>query len=94
MRKEIKHVIHCPKKDKHPKNKILLLLGEDHLLVHCPVHGFLKIQLRRAGVPLDFRNVSAEITEVHKKTDFELKPVPTITVGDIQEKRNGKKSYA
>jgi len=88
MRKLDKHVIHCPKKEKHPKNKILLLLGEEDLIVHCPIHGWLKIELMRAGTPINFKNVSAKITEIHKKTDFNLEYIPIVTLGSIQEKRH------
>jgi hypothetical protein len=78
--------IRCPKIDHHIHKKILLIVGCDYLSVFCKEHGWIKITLKQAGVPIDFKHVSAELS-VHEDQHFNLEPIPTVGLGEFKTKR-------
>ena len=86
--------IYCPKSEEHAHPKILLLLSGNRLTVHCHEHQWIDIQLKVGGEMIDFDDVSVEITDVKKGTNFELEELPTIASGDFFTKKNRKYSNA
>jgi hypothetical protein len=79
--------ITCPRKENHAHKKILLVVGKDHISIHCREHGWLKIELKSNGEPINFENPSAKISSHGKGTNFILSPIPSISVGKFPLKR-------
>jgi len=80
--------IRCPKSNEHIHKKILVILGQDYISVYCREHGWMKIELRRAGQNIHFDNVSAKISAHGKGANFILSPIPGVAVGKIESKRD------
>ena len=85
-------VIYCPKTEDHVRPKILLLVSDDKLTIHCHDHEFIDVQLIKGGELMDFSNVSVKLTDVRKGTHFELEEIPTLSVGEFKTKK--KRHYA
>ncbi len=86
-----RNVIYCPKTPEHPHKKILLLLGQEEIDVHCDSHKWLKIELFQDGEPINFEKVTAKVTAMEENTYFDLDPVPTIGIGKFKNYRNKRK---
>jgi len=86
-----KQQVLCPKAKDHKHKKLLLLIGDTDLSVYCRDHGWLKIELHKGGIPINFENVSAKITGYGKKTNFVLSPTPGVAIGNFEHR---KKSHA
>lgn len=80
-------VIYCPNKNDHPKKKILLILSEDVIGVHCPDHGWIEMEFYSNGQKIDFSNLSIKLLEVPKNTNYILDEVPAIAIGSFERKK-------
>lgn len=80
--------IRCPKQDEHIHKKILMIVGNDYVSVYCREHGWMKIELRISGQPINFEGVTAKISSHGKNVNFILSPIPGIAIGKIESKRS------
>ncbi len=84
----LKQEIKCPKTKDHPHKKLLLLLGKTDISVFCKDHGWMKIELHRAGEKLNFENVSAKITPYDRKAlNFICTPTPVVAIGKFLHRK-------
>ncbi len=79
--------IRCPKSDEHIHKKILLIIEEENLVIHCGEHGWLKIELKKGDETINFKNVRAKISSYAKGTHFKLSPIPGVAVGAFKSRR-------
>jgi len=83
--------IYCPKTENHPNGKLLLLLHEEGILVHCPDHGWIGVELFSNGKKIDVENSAVKLFSTNPKLHFNLEPQPVVAVGEFRSKR---KKYA
>jgi hypothetical protein len=84
--------IYCPKSEEHAHPKILILLSDDKLTVHCHEHQWIDIQFVKGGEIMKFNDVSVKLSDVKKNTQFELEEIPTLAIGPFKTKK--KRIYA
>ncbi len=82
-----KQEIKCPKASEHPHKKILMLIGKSDISVYCRDHGWIKVELHKAGKRLNFENVSAKITGYPRKTNFICQPTPGVALGEFKHRK-------
>jgi len=80
-------VVNCPETDDHTHKKILLVVNDEFLSVYCREHGWLKIELKRGGDAINFKDVSAKVTPFGTDTHLNLSDIPTIGVGEFKTQR-------
>jgi len=85
-----RRAIHCPISKDHPKRKILLVFGDEEIIVYCKEHKWLKIELTKDQKKMNFKGISAQITEIPFPTHFNFEPIPAIAIGDFDNHRNHK----
>lgn len=78
--------IYCPNQEDHPNKKILMLLNEDEIFIHCPKHGWVKIQLFQGQKKLNFNNVAVKVSDMEPNVNFVLTPSPIMAVGEFRRK--------
>ncbi len=78
--------IYCPNTEQHPRKKILLLLHEDSLFVHCKDHGWIQLELALFGKPINFEGASVKVSQV-SNVHFDLEPLPIMAVGYFVHKK-------
>ena len=83
--------IYCPKTEEHPRKKILLLLHENKLCVHCKDHGWISIELSKFGKLMDFDGTAVRVSSMERSTHFDLEAVPLVAIGEFDSirKKNG-----
>ena len=79
--------IYCPKTEHHPRKKILLLLQDDRLFIHCPEHGWIQLEIIKHGISIDLRDVAIRATAMSKNTHFDIEQEPVLAIGDFELKK-------
>jgi len=79
--------IYCPKSEQHPRKKILLLLRQGKVLIHCKDHGWISVELSKFGEKIDFEGMAVRVEAMEKNTHFDLEPVPLVAIGEFESVR-------
>jgi hypothetical protein len=71
----------CPQKEGHPDHtKTLCILNQGAIHVHCKVHGWMRVELRKGGKPLDFSDCCITVTKMPKDFHFSSTESPVLAV--------------
>jgi hypothetical protein len=87
---EKKRVVYCPKGEEHPSKKIMILFGKDSLSVHCPIHGWMDVEIYKYGEKIDFTDCTVKVKSIKGKVNYDLIPIPSISIGSFEIKNGGK----
>ena len=77
----------CPKQEDHIHKKILFVLGDDYIGVHCGEHRWLKEEFFNGSEKIDYKDVRVKISSFKPNTNFILSPVPGVAIGEFKSKR-------
>jgi len=64
--------------------KTLFMLGDDHIIVFCKKHRWMKVEFTRFGEKIDFTDCSVKITPI-KEDYIESTKTPVISVGKFSK---------